>query len=45
MATQLWAIGVVLLGTLIGAFGPIFFKKGTKKLSPNPLKLIKNYSI
>ena len=28
MATELWAIGLVILGTLIGAFGPILLKKG-----------------
>lgn len=34
MTTQLWAIGVVIFGTLIGAFGPIFLKKAsTKRLS------------
>ncbi|HLC49948.1 MAG TPA: EamA family transporter [Candidatus Nanoarchaeia archaeon] len=34
MTTQLWAIGLVVLATLIGAFGPILLKKASaKKLS------------
>ena len=34
MATQLWAIMLVLLATLIGAFGPILLKKASaRKLS------------
>jgi drug/metabolite transporter (DMT)-like permease len=45
MATQLWAVGLVLLATLTGAFGPILLKKGSKAFSFNPLKLIKNYYI
>lgn len=43
MATQIWAIGLVILGTLIGALGPILFKKGAGEFSLNPLKMIKNY--
>ena len=31
MATQLWAIGLVILGTLVGAFGPILLKKASAK--------------
>jgi uncharacterized membrane protein len=27
MATALWAIGLVILGTIVGAGGPIFLKK------------------
>jgi uncharacterized membrane protein len=51
-ATPLWTIGVVILGTLIGAWGPILFKKGSKKFTidprkilRNPLILIKNYYV
>ncbi|MBI2575980.1 EamA family transporter [Candidatus Woesearchaeota archaeon] len=29
MATQLWAIGLVLFASFIGSFGPIFLKKGS----------------
>jgi drug/metabolite transporter (DMT)-like permease len=45
MATQLWAIALVILGTIAGAFGPILLKKGSKKFSLNPIKLLKNYPI
>lgn len=45
MATALWAYGLVFLGTIIGAFGPIFLKKGSGKFSLNPIKLIKNYNV
>jgi len=33
MTTQLWAIIVVLIGSLYGAIGPIFWKQGAKKFS------------
>lgn len=29
METQLWAIGLVVIGGLIGGFGPIYLKKGS----------------
>lgn len=31
MATQLWAIALVVLATLVGAFGPILLKKASAK--------------
>lgn len=43
MATQLWAVIVVIAGTFIGSFGPILFKKATKNLNFHPIKLITNY--
>ena len=43
MNTQMWAIGLVIFSTVIGAFGPIFFKKGAAAFSFNPFKLLKNY--
>ncbi len=43
MTTHAWAIGLVILGTIIGALGPILFKKGAGEFSLNPLKMIKNY--
>ncbi len=42
MTTQLWAIGLVLLGTIIGAFGPILFKKGASRFTINPKTILKN---
>ncbi len=45
MATSLGSIALVLLGTLIGAFGPILLKKAsTKKLSEFK-SLITNYDL
>lgn len=31
MTTQLWAIGLVLLATTLGSFGPLFLKKSSDK--------------
>lgn len=33
MATELWAIGLVILGTVVGAFGPILLKKASCELT------------
>tara|TARA_Y100000031_G_C7990390_1_gene278905 strand:+ start:191 stop:538 length:348 start_codon:yes stop_codon:yes gene_type:complete len=41
MTTQLWAIGLVLLSTLLGSLGPIFLKKAAKDMHLN-LKSVKN---
>ena len=43
MATQLWAIGLVILATLIGAFGPILLKKASARKLSKISSLIKNY--
>ena len=43
MATQLWAIGLVALATLIGAFGPILLKKASAKKLSSLKELAKNY--
>lgn len=45
MATQLWAIILVLIGTMIGSIGPILLKKGSDIVSLNPFKLITNYNL
>lgn len=42
MATELWAIGLVVLGTLINACSPILFKLGSEKFTMNPVKIIRN---
>ena len=31
MATELWAIGLVISATLVGAFGPILLKRHPQK--------------
>ena len=42
MATQLWAIGLVLLANVVGGFGAIFLKKASDKLSLKLKSIIKN---
>ena len=43
MAAELWAIGLVILATLIGAFGPILLKKASARKLSKISSLIKNY--
>ena len=43
MTTQLWAMGLVILATLVGAFGPIMLKKASAKKLSSISSLIKNY--
>ena len=45
MATQLWAIGLVILATLLGAFGPILLKKASEKRLSRLSSLIRNYHL
>ena len=45
MATQLWAIGLVILATLVGALGPIMLKKASAKKLFGISSLIKNYHL
>jgi uncharacterized membrane protein len=45
MTTALWAIGLVLVADIIGAFGPIFLKRASDSFSFNLIKLIKNYNL
>ncbi|MGV8118710.1 MAG: EamA family transporter [Candidatus Xenobiia bacterium LiM19] len=39
------AIGLVILGTLIGSWGALLFKKASVEFSFNPLKIIKNWKL
>ena len=43
MATELWAVGLVVFGSILGSFGPILLKKGSETFSLNLKLLIKNY--
>ncbi len=47
MTTPLWAIGVVMVGSVIGAFGAFFLKKGSgylhRELLKNFFLIIKNH--
>jgi uncharacterized membrane protein len=45
MATQLWAIGLVVLATLVGAFGPILLKKASARKFSGIVSLITNYHL
>lgn len=45
MATQLWAIGLVISATLIGAFGPILLKKASAKRLSKISSLATNYHL
>ena len=45
MTTELWAMGVAVFSALVGAFGPIYLKKGMSKFSFKISKLMKNYSL
>ena len=45
MPTQLWAIGLVILATLVGAFGPILLKKASAKKLSKISSLIRNYHL
>jgi|TARA_B100001964_G_scaffold245555_1_gene333372 uncharacterized membrane protein len=45
MATELWAIGLVILATFVGAFGPILLKKASAKKLSNIKSLMSNYHL
>ncbi len=45
MATELWAILLVISATLVGAFGPILLKKASAKRLSQISSLMTNYSL
>ncbi len=45
MATELWAIGLVILATIVGALGPIYMKKGSKRFNLQIKMLMTNYEL
>ena len=45
MATQLWAIILVILATLVGAFGPILLKRASEKKLSSIISLMTNYNL
>lgn len=45
MATQLWAIGLVISATFIGAFGPILLKKASANSLSKISSLATNYHL
>ena len=45
MATQLWAVLLVIFGGVLGSFGPIFLKKGSEKVTHDIKSIIFNKDI
>ena len=45
MPTELWAIGLVILATFVGAFGPILLKKASAKSLSKVKSLMTNYHL
>jgi len=45
MQTKLWAIILVLLGSIVGSYGSLLFKKGSANLSKNILSNLKNKTL
>ncbi|MBI2208395.1 EamA family transporter [Candidatus Woesearchaeota archaeon] len=45
MATELWAVGLVVLATFVGAFGPILLKKASAKKLSSIKSLMANYHL
>ena len=45
MPAEMWAIGLVVLATLVGAFGPILLKKASAKKLSKLSSLITNYHL
>ena len=45
MTTQLWAVGMVILGCAIGGFSPIFLKRASSTFSLNIIKWFKNKNL
>ena len=45
MKTELWAVGLVMLASIVAALGPIFLKKGSKQFKLNIKSLMKNTNL
>ncbi|MCX5829845.1 MAG: EamA family transporter [Deltaproteobacteria bacterium] len=45
MHTEWWAIGLVILGTVVGSFGALLLKIGIDRIQPNLLSIIFNKRI
>jgi len=45
VATPLWAIGLTVFCSVLGALGQAFFKAGSKTLSLKPLELVTNWPL
>lgn len=42
MKTELWAVAVILIATVFGAFGSIYLKRGAEKLEFKLKSIVKN---
>jgi len=45
MKTELWAVALILVATVIGAFGSIYLKRGAEELEFSLKKLVKNFKL
>ena len=45
MKTEIWSIGLVILATFVGAFGPILLKKASVKRLSKIKSLVTNYHL
>ena len=45
MTTELWAMGLALIATLMGSMGPIFLKKGSAGFGLSLKGLLHNYNL
>jgi uncharacterized membrane protein len=45
VATEIWAIGLVIAATFVGAFGPILLKKASAKKLSRISSLMRNYHL
>ena len=45
MATELWAVGLVLVCSFANAFGAIYMKKGAKRFNLNIIKQLTNWTL
>jgi len=45
METQLWSIGLVIMATIVGAFGPILLKKASRQRLSSLSSISKNFPL
>jgi uncharacterized membrane protein len=45
MMAELWAIGLVVLATIVGSFGPLFLKRGSGKIRFSFIGMMRNRSL
>ncbi|MFC1769017.1 EamA family transporter [Nanoarchaeota archaeon] len=45
MATEVWAMGVIIVASMIASAGALLIKEGAAKFSLNPIKLLKDHLV